>query len=96
MKVRLFSRIKLLWDIPDLKIRMGLLLFLSVFLIGKLRKVYIRKLTLAPAVTAYQHLKKGETILLTWQIAEGEAKDYSDFVQHTWEYCYDTYSPKPV
>ena len=59
-------------------------------------KSYIRKLTLAPAVTAYQHLKKGETILLTWQIAEGEAKDYSDFVQHTWEYCYDTYSPKPV
>ena len=59
-------------------------------------KSYIRKLTLAPAVTAYQHLKKGETILLTWQIAEGEAKDYSDFVQHTWEYCYDTYSPKLV
>ena len=59
-------------------------------------KSYIRKLTLAPAVTAYQHLKKGETILLTWQIAEGEVKDYSDFVRHTWEYCYDTYSPKPV
>ena len=59
-------------------------------------KSYIRKLTLAPAVTAYQHLKKGETILLTWQIVEGEAKDYSDFVRHTWEYCYDTYSPKPV
>ena len=32
-------------------------------------KSYIRKLTLAPAVTAYQHLKKGETILLMWQIA---------------------------
>ena len=46
-------------------------------------KSYIRKLTLAPAVTAYQHLKKGETILLTWQITEGEAKDYSDFVRHT-------------
>ena len=59
-------------------------------------KSYIRKLTLAPAVTAYQHLKKGETILLTWQIVEGEVKDYSDFVRHTWEYCYDTYSPKPV
>ena len=59
-------------------------------------KSYIRKLTLAPAVTAYQLLKKGETILLTWQIVEGEVKDYSDFVRHTWEYCYDTYSPKPV
>lgn len=33
---------------------------------------------------------------MTWQIVEGEAKDYSDFVRHTWEYCYDTYSPKPV
>ncbi|MEY8686113.1 hypothetical protein AB9N12_08200 [Bacteroides sp. AN502(2024)] len=59
-------------------------------------KSYIRKLTLAPAVTAYQHLKKGETILLTWQITEGEAKEYSDFVRHTWEYCYDTYSPEPL
>ena len=59
-------------------------------------KSYIRKLTLAPAVTAYQHWKKGETILLTWQIAAGEAKDSSDFVQHTWDYCYDTYSPKLV
>ena len=59
-------------------------------------KSYIRKLTLAPAVTAYQLLKKGETILLTWQIVEGEAKDYSDFVRHTWEYCYDTYRPQPV
>ena len=59
-------------------------------------KSYIRKLTLAPAVTAYQLLKKGETILLTWQIVEGEVKDYSDFVRHTWEYCYDTYRPQPV
>lgn len=59
-------------------------------------KSYIRKLTLAPAVTAYQHLKKAETILLTWEIQEGEAKDYSDFIRHTWEYCYDTFAPKPV
>lgn len=59
-------------------------------------KSYIRKLTLAPEVTAYQHLKKGETILLNWQILEGTTEDYSEFVRHTWEYCYDTYSPKPV
>lgn len=59
-------------------------------------KCYLRKLTLAPAVTAFQHLKKGETILLTWEILEGEAEDYSDFIRHTWEYCYDTYRPKPV
>lgn len=59
-------------------------------------KSYIRKLTLAPAVTAYQYLKKGETVLLSWQIVEGEAEDYSDFVRRTWEYCYDTYAPGPV
>lgn len=59
-------------------------------------KSYIRKLTLAPEVTAFQHLKKGESILLNWEIVEGNAEDYSDFVRHAWEYCYDTFSPKPV
>ena len=24
------------------------------------------------------------------------ATDYSDFICHTWEYCYDTYRPQPV
>lgn len=33
-------------------------------------KSYIRKLTLAPAVEAFQFLKKGETVLLTWEIQE--------------------------
>ena len=59
-------------------------------------KSYVRKLTLDPAVTAYQYLKKGETVQLMWQITEGVADNYSDFVSHTWEYCYDTYLPKPV
>lgn len=59
-------------------------------------KSYIRKLTLAPEVTAFQHLKKGEAVLLTWQIQENSAADYSDFIRQTWEYCYDTYSPQPV
>ena len=59
-------------------------------------KTYIRKLTLAPEVTSFQYLKKGETVLLTWEFIEGQATDYSDFICHTWEYCYDTYSPKPV
>lgn len=59
-------------------------------------KSYIRKLTLAPEVTAFQHLKKGESVLLTWQIQENSAADYSDFIRQTWEYCYDTYSPQPV
>lgn len=59
-------------------------------------KSYIRKLTLAPEVQAFQLLKKGETINLTWEIREGEGKDFSDFISRTWEYCYDTYSPQPV
>lgn len=56
-------------------------------------KSYIRKLTLAPEVTAFQLLKKGESILLTWSILEGNADDFSDFVRSMWEYCYDTYAP---
>ena len=31
---------------------------------------YIRKLTLAPKVKAFQLLKKGENIMLTWEISE--------------------------
>ena len=59
-------------------------------------KSYIRKLTLAPQVKAFQLLKKGETVLLNWTIYEDATEDYSDFIRHTWEYCYDTYAPKPV
>ena len=57
---------------------------------------YIRKLTLAPKVKAFQLLKKGENIMLTWEISENSADDFSDFVRHAWEYSYDTYAPKPV
>ncbi len=59
-------------------------------------KSYIRKLTLAPEVEAFQLMKKGESVLLTWEIMESGANDFSDFIQHTWKYCYDTYVPKPV
>lgn len=33
-------------------------------------KSYIRKLTLAPEVAAFQLMKKGESVLLTWEIME--------------------------
>lgn len=33
---------------------------------------------------------------MNWTIYEDAAEDYSDFIRHTWEYCYDTYAPKPV
>ena len=57
---------------------------------------YIRKLTLAPKVEAFQLLKKGENVMLTWEISESSADDFSDFIRQTWEYSYDTYAPKPV
>src|SRR5690554_3285309 len=56
-------------------------------------KSYIRKLTLADPVEAFQLLKEGETIELVWEIKTGEAEDYSDFIKQMWEYSYDTYTP---
>ena len=59
-------------------------------------KTYIRKLTLAPAVEAFQLLRKGDSISMTWEASERNAADLSECVQRTWEYCYDTNRPKPV
>lgn len=59
-------------------------------------KTYIRKLTLAPAVEAFQLLRKGDSISMTWEVSERNATDFSECVQRTWEYCYDTNRPKPV
>lgn len=59
-------------------------------------KTYIRKLTLAPPVEAFQFLRKGESIALTWEISTREASDFSECVQRTWEYSYDTNRPQPV
>lgn len=59
-------------------------------------KTYIRKLTLAPAVEAFQLLRKGDSISMTCEVSERNAADFSECVQRTWEYCYDTNRPKPV
>ena len=59
-------------------------------------KTYNRKLTLAPAIEAYQLLKKGESINLTWSFHEQQAKDFGECVQHAWEYCYDQNRPQPL
>lgn len=59
-------------------------------------KTYIRKLTLAPAVEAFQLLRKGDSISMTWEVSERNAADFSECVQRTWEYCHDTNRPKPV
>lgn len=59
-------------------------------------KTYIRKLTLAPAVEAFQLLRKDESITLTWEVNEFNAADFSECVQHAWEYSFDTNRPQPV
>lgn len=59
-------------------------------------KTYIRKLTLADPVEAFQFLAKGESIELEWQVKKGNARDYSDFIKQMWEYSYDTYRPRVV
>lgn len=59
-------------------------------------KTYIRKLTLASAVEAFQKLAKGESISLVWELRNDKSEDFSQFVQRAWEYCYDTYKPQPV
>ena len=57
-------------------------------------KTYIRKLTLAPAVQAFEKLEKGETRELVWEIKKGNAKDYSAFVADVWNYSFDSYRPQ--
>lgn len=59
-------------------------------------KTYIRKLTLAQPVQAFQHLKAGESVILEWEITGRDAEDFTDCVGKTWRYCYDTYRPQPV
>lgn len=59
-------------------------------------KSYIRKLTLAPSIEAFQFLKRGETVVLTWEVMQQEAEDYSECIRKIWEYSYDTYHPQPV
>lgn len=57
---------------------------------------YIRKLTLAPAVTAFYKLDKGETRTLSWAVSQGNSPDFSDFVAQVWNYTFDFFKPQPV
>ena len=59
-------------------------------------KTYIRKLTLDPEVIAFQGLKKGESVTLTWEVRKAQAASFSDFVAAVWEYSYDLFRPQPV
>ncbi|SOD13360.1 hypothetical protein [Pedobacter xixiisoli] len=59
-------------------------------------KTYVRKLTLIPAVKAFEKLAKGETRTLVWEVNSGKAQDYGDFIAKAWTYSYDAYQPKAV
>lgn len=59
-------------------------------------KTYIRKLTLAPAIEAFQLLRKNESITLTWEVNEFNAPDFSECVRQAWEYSFDTNRPQTV
>ncbi len=54
---------------------------------------YIRKLTLVPAVQAFEKLEKGEVRQLTWEVRKGKAANYSAFVSDVWNYAYDSLKP---
>lgn len=57
---------------------------------------YVRKLTLAPSVRAFQHLRAGEELTLGWEIVSGRAEDFSELVRRVWEYSYAALAPRPV
>lgn len=59
-------------------------------------KTYIRKLTLAPSVQAFEKLEPGETRELVWEIRKGNAPDFSAFVAGIWNYAFDTFNPQEV
>lgn len=59
-------------------------------------KTYIRKITLAPAVEAFQLLEKGKSLELTWKLHETNPTDFSDCVKQAWEYSFDLYQPQPI
>ena len=59
-------------------------------------KRYIRKLTLAPSMTAFARLEKGERKTLTWLVREGKSADYGQFVADTWRWAFDQLHPQPL
>lgn len=76
--------------------RTGIAFFSFGFPYREAPRSYLRKLELAPPVSAFMKLKRGETIRLQWEISTVAAADFSEFVHRTWEYAFDTYHPAPV
>ena len=84
------------WDSQDLKI-LKVKTWLSFgFPYQENPKTYIRKLTLAPSVTAFEKLEKGQTKTLSWKVNKGKSSDFSGFVSDVWTYSYDSFKPQTV
>lgn len=57
---------------------------------------YIRKLTLAPPVMAFQQFAVDEIREFTWEVRKWKAESYSAFMEDTWNYAYDKFSPQNI
>jgi hypothetical protein len=57
---------------------------------------YYRKLTLGDPVTSFMHLKRGESVSLSYLLARFTANDYADYMRQVWTLSYDTFQPQPV
>jgi len=71
--------------------------FLAVsYPVAEYPKAYTRKLQLTNPITVFKHLKKGEKVVLKYELIKGEAPSYSDFIRQMWQYIYDSYKPELV
>lgn len=59
-------------------------------------KTYLRKLRLAPPVTAFEKLGAGESKTFVWEIRKGKSASWSEFVASVWESSFESLRPLPV
>jgi hypothetical protein len=57
---------------------------------------YIRKLTLAPPVMAFQQFAADDIREFNWEVRKTKADSYSAFMEDTWNYAYDKFKPENI
>ena len=57
---------------------------------------YTRKLKLTHPITVFRNLKKGKTVELNYEVVQGKATTYTDFVRDMWLYSYNSANPEPL
>ena len=55
---------------------------------------YQSKLTLKPALESFITLDAGKSISFSWDVTEGFANDFTDFVEQLWIQSFDFHSPQ--